>query len=141
MKYNKDAGSFKRKSKDMINVDRTFLDEFEAFTLSKKCMALAGPQVGKFERIINIKTKDKKKVITLCNPSIVRQSKKLTSSAEHCLLPNAPQTLNKVRPKWIIVEYYDPKLDRVRKRVFSKRRAAAVCHCLEILDGTLLDKV
>lgn len=142
MKLNKDITSYRRISAEIecnkLDTYKSFCDEFYEFTINKKCLGLAAPEVNKFIRIICIKNRSRKNATLMINPGIVKQSKKIVQSAEHCLIPGASQELHKQRPSWVQVVYATPE-GKVKKKTFRRRFAAATCHCIDLLDGILFN--
>ena len=137
MKLNKDRTSYNRTSKDPVDISIDWYNDFYDFMMNKKCLSLAAPEVNAFIRVIGVKNFNRKKATIMASPIIVKQSKKIKPSTEHCLIPGATHELHKQRPTWVRVQYLDPFNGKTKKKTYRKRFAAAVCHTIEILDGTL----
>ena len=137
MKLKGDRRTLSRKSAEVTEDCSKFCEDFSKFILSKRCAALSASQVGSFLRIIGIKSKSKKRVKILVNPTIIKASNHYVTKPESCVSLGI-RTVEVKRPMWVKVSYYTPDLRKYKSMFFFKRRAAAACHVIDMLDGKLI---
>ena len=137
MKITATPSSLNKRSKEVTTDITKFCDEFHDFVMSHKCMSLTSAQVGKFQRVIAVKNRSRKKAFILTNPVILKESGHKVISEERTLDSLSATTIKRRRPIWVVIQYQTPDLSKRKKKVFFNRQAAAACHAIDILDGTL----
>lgn len=138
MKLCKTPQSLKRTSKEVVDDATAFVEEFGEFCLRKKCMALAASQVGKFDRVVAVKNRSRKKVTVMVNPEIVKRSKFTATKPEGSASMDRTVQVPKERPLYVVVAYDLPDLSKRVRKAFWGRQAAAACHVIDMLDGILI---
>jgi peptide deformylase len=124
--------------KDFSNELRKLEKKMIKIMKKNKGVGLAAPQIGKNIRMC-ICTIDQKKLITLCNPEIIKSSKETITDEEGCLsLPGIWGDV--IRPKEIQIKYQDVN-GKEKNLKFSDLNARIILHELDHLNGILfLDK-
>lgn len=120
------------------NVLRRLLDDMAETMYNKNGIGLAAPQIGKAIRVVVIDADDKRGLIEMINPVIIRKEGTVVDS-EGCLsLPNIFGDVQ--RYSKVTVEYFNRR-GKKQKLTGTDLLARCIQHELDHLDGVLfIDK-